>query len=51
MEAQRRSIARARKLYRRALEVDPRHTQSLLGLGQLEARDGNPAVALEVGGV
>ncbi len=50
MEARRRNLAKARRLFRRALEVDPGHTPSLLGLGQLEARDGHPEVALEVGG-
>ena len=35
-------------MYRQALEVDPAHAPSLLGLGQLEARSGNPVAALEV---
>lgn len=48
MEAQRRNLAKARKLYRQALEADPGHAQSLLGLGQLEARAGNAELALEV---
>lgn len=50
MEAQRRNVHRARKLFRLALEADPSHLQSLLGLGQLEARAGNPELALQVGG-
>lgn len=50
MEAQRRNLSRARRLYRRALEVDPLHIQTLLGLGQLEARDGKHDQAREVGG-
>ena len=48
MEAQRRNIARARKLFQQALEADPQHTQSLVGLGQLEARAGNAATALSL---
>lgn len=45
MEAQRRHLSEARRLYRSALQVDPSHSRSLLGLGQLEARSGNAAAA------
>ena len=49
MEAQRRNISRARRLYRAALSLDPTHARSLMALGQLEARDGNAAAAQQVG--
>ena len=42
-------MPRARKLYRQALEVDPGHLQSIMGLGQLEARAGELDEALQVG--
>lgn len=48
MEAQRRNIAAARRLYRKALQVDPGHPQSILGLGQLEARSGNTDAAMQL---
>ena len=48
VEAQRRNRSRARRLYREALAADPAHLQSLLGLGQLEARTGNCLLALQV---
>jgi pre-mRNA-processing factor 6 len=47
MEAQRRNIAAARRLYRAALAVDPAHTRSWVGLGQLEARCGSLGAARE----
>ena len=40
-QANRSNIARARTLYELALEADPQHLQSLLGLGSLEARAGS----------
>lgn len=48
MEGQRRNIVAARRLYRQALQADPGHCQSILGLGQLEARSGNPEAALKL---
>lgn len=41
MQADRSNIPRARALYELALEADPQHLQSLLGLGSLEARAGS----------
>ena len=41
MQAGRSNITRARALYELALEADPQHLQSLLGLGSLEARAGS----------
>ena len=41
MQADRSNITRARALYELALEADPQHLQSLLGLGSLEARAGS----------
>ena len=41
MQADRSNITRARALYELALEADPKHLQSLLGLGSLEARAGS----------
>ncbi len=41
LQANRSNITRARTLYELALEADPHHLQSLLGLGSLEARSGN----------
>jgi Flp pilus assembly protein TadD len=48
MEARRRNVAGARRLYRQALQADPAHPQSLVGLGQLEARSGNAEAARAV---
>lgn len=41
MQADRSNITRARALFELALEADPHHLQSLLGLGALEARAGS----------
>lgn len=41
MQADRSNITRARALFELALEADPQHLQSLLGLGALEARAGS----------
>ncbi len=41
LQANRSNIPRARSLYELALEADPQHLQSLLGLGSLEARAGD----------
>jgi tetratricopeptide (TPR) repeat protein len=48
MEAQRRNLGQARSLFREAIAVDPGHGQSIQGLGQLEARTGNVAAALQL---
>lgn len=40
-QAGKSNITRARALYELALEADPQHLQSLLGLGSLEARAGS----------
>ena len=40
-QASRSNIPRARALYELALQADPHHLQSLLGLGSLEARAGS----------
>ena len=41
LQASRSNITRARALYELALQADPHHLQSLLGLGSLEARAGS----------